>query len=327
MQTQEVIELLKRERTKRKISRAELAQLAGWANESAVRNLERPDSNPTLRSIQRYAEALGISLRIGVNSTHYLTFFNHAGGVGKTSSVRDIGYTLATLGFKVLLIDCDPQANLTSWLGLRQGIRLEQTIYSALLGDGDPTLPTPISVHGMDVIPSHLDLALIEPQLVGIIMGVTLLRSAVRRAIGYDFVLLDPPPSLGQLSASAVIAADHLVVPVPTNYKGMEGIRTVVKMVQTYRKAAPELSIALFLLTQFDERTRHDKTSAETMREQLSGIARVSTPLSHRPAIYKDATMEALPVGAFAQDGKAAEEVRIVTSELLETLGVRIDVS
>lgn len=191
-----------------------------------------------------------------------IAFFNHAGGVAKTSSVRDIGFALAQEGFKVLLIDADPQANLSEWLGVTEPTELQGTIYGAVIrGDRESSalrLPEPLRVHGLDLISSQLDLARIDLLLRGELNGLMRLRNAVRKLDGYDFVLIDPPPSLGQLSALCVIAADFVVVPLPTNSKGLRGIQTVTAMVDSYREMSPRLKIAMFLLTQFDARTRHD---------------------------------------------------------------------
>jgi chromosome partitioning protein len=331
MNLDEVLIRLSQERKRLKLTHDEVARRGGFANESNVRRLERPGVNPTLSTVQRYAEAVGVTLKVEIEGMRALTFFNHAGGVAKTSSVRDIGFMLAKTGFRVLLIDADPQANLTRWLGVRERIGLQQTIYPAILGggmgdDGDLSLPKPISVHSLDLIPSHLDIARIEPQLVGIIMGVTRLRNAVRKLQSYDFVLIDPPPSLGQLSALSVIAADQIVVPVPTNSKGLEGLPTVVNMVRQYRQAAPNLKIAFFLLTQFDERTRHDRDSLASIRDELVALAPISSPMNSRPAVYKDAQTAGQPIPVLAENSKAHQEVRTATSELLEALGVMVSV-
>jgi chromosome partitioning protein len=260
-----------------------------------------------------------------------LTFFNHAGGVAKTSTVRDIGFVLGELGNRVLLIDVDPQANLTKWMGVEDDISLAQTIYPAVIGDPDVgesdendaelTLPAPLHVHGVDLIPSHLNIAIVEREILSIFMGVMRLREAVQRLEGYDFVLIDPPPSLGQLSALAVVAADRVVVPLPTNRKGLDGIPTVIKMVREYRKAARELSIALFVLTQHDRRTRHDRESLQIIRSQLKAFAPISTPLNSRPAYYSDAQVEGAPIPLYAPGSVADEEIRVVTGELLAALG------
>ena len=264
-----------------------------------------------------------------------LTFFNHAGGVAKTSTVRDIGFVLGEMGKRVLLIDVDPQANLTKWLGVEDDIALGQTIYSAVIGDperGDEegadaepdaelTLPAPLHVHGLDLIPSHLNIAILEREILSVFMGVMRLREAVQRLDGYDYVLIDPPPSLGQLSALAVVAADRVVVPLPTNRKGLDGIPTVIKMVREYRKAARDLSIALFVLTQHDRRTRHDRESLRIIQSQLKAFAPISTPLNSRPAYYSDAQVEGVPIPLYAPGSVADQEIRVVVGELIEALG------
>lgn len=256
-----------------------------------------------------------------------LTVFNHAGGVAKTSTARDLGYVLADLGFRVLLIDLDPQANLTSWLGVSGDIGLEETVYPAIIspGDDDPAsrrLPQPRHVHGMDLIPASIKLAILEREIIGVVMGVMRLREAVRKLSGYDFVLIDSPPSLGQLSALAVVAADRVVVPVPTNRKGLDGVPTVIRMVREYRSAAPNLKIALFVLTQHDRRTRHDRDSLDVIRSELPAIAPVSTPLNSRPAVYSDTQLRGIPVPMHAPGSEADIEIRKVADELLASLEV-----
>jgi chromosome partitioning protein len=264
-----------------------------------------------------------------------LTFFNHAGGVAKTSTVRDVGYVLAEGGRRVLLIDMDPQANLTKWLGVDDDVDLDRTVYPAIIGEpgqegddvvtgeeSDLRLPPPVQVHGMDLIPAHLNIAIIEREILSVFLGVLRLRDAVRKLHGYDFVLIDPPPSLGQLSALAVVASDRVVVPLPTNRKGLDGIPTVVKMVREYKKAARDLNIALFVLTQHDRRTRHDRESHEIIAAQLPAVAPISSPLASRPAIYSDAQVEGLPIPLYAPGSEADREVRKVTQELLVALGM-----
>jgi chromosome partitioning protein len=259
-----------------------------------------------------------------------LTFFNHAGGVAKTSTIRDVGFVLAEAGRRVLLIDMDPQANLTKWLGVDDDVDLMDTVYPAIIGspdaegevdDVDLQLPEPRRVHGMDLIPAHLNIAIIEREVLSVFMGVLRLREAVRRLQGYDVVLIDPPPSLGQLSALAVVAADKVVVPLPTNRKGLDGIPTVIKMVREYKKAAPGLGIALFVLTQHDRRTRHDRESHEIISAQLPALAPISSPLSSRPAFYSDAQVEGMPIPVFAPGSDADLEIRRVTAELVASLG------
>lgn len=264
---------------------------------------------------------------MSISGTRVISFFNHAGGVGKTSAARDIGYVLASEGFEVLLIDGDPQANLTSWLGVEEEVARDQTLYESVVGSEEYRhLPEPLKLHGMSLIPSSLDIASLEPQLVGQIMGVTRLRAAVRNSSGYDFVLIDCPPSLGQLSALSVIASDYVVVPVATSIKGFQGIETVMRMIGDYRQATPSLKVAMFLLTHYDSRTRHDREAREYLERELLPIAPVSEPLAERPAIYKDACLNGAPVPVFQPNKEAAVEISKAVSTLLSALKVKVNV-
>ncbi len=253
-----------------------------------------------------------------------LTFFNHAGGVSKTSGVRDVGFTLAELGFRVLLIDADPQASLTKWLGFSDGVGLEQTMYPAVISDDQGRLPKPIQVNGFDFVPSSLQIADIELQLPTITLGVLRLRDALEKLEGYDFVLIDSPPSVAQLSALTLVASDHLVVPLPTNSKGLEGLETIMRMLQQYRRANPGINIAFFLLTQYDPRTSHDREHLAMMKERLTHIAPVSSPIHNRPGVYKDAQSRKQPIPLFHKGSPADREIRVCTSELLEVLGMNV---
>ncbi|WP_027483162.1 ParA family protein [Deinococcus pimensis] len=246
-----------------------------------------------------------------------LTTFNHAGGAAKTSTTRDIGYTLAHHhGLRVLLIDVDPQANLSSWLGVPDA-SVERTVARSVL-QNEP-LPEPYRVHGLDLIPSNLELALVEAQLPGQIGGIRRLHRHLR-ALGerYDFVLIDSPPSLGQLSGLAAIAADALVVPVPTTHKGVGGVGAVRAMVQTYRELNEQLHVAFYLPTLYNAQIRHHRESLDVMRELLSPLG---TPVTFRPAIYPDAHAANVPIGVYMPGSPADLEVRAATSELLAALG------
>lgn len=258
---------------------------------------------------------------------HILTYFNHAGGVGKSSSVRDQGYTLSQRGFSVLLIDADPQANLSEWLGLQNEVELAQTVFPAVIenfGSGDLRLPEPSRLHGLELIPSQLDIARLDQLLVGEFNGLVRLKNAVRKLEKYDFVLIDPPPSLGQLSSLCVIAATKIVVPVPTNSKGLRGIGTVVSMVKRYQELNPGLDIAMFLPTQYDSRTRHDRDSLQAIEQQLSGYATVAPPLHNRPAVYKDAQIAGAPVPVYRPSDPASSEIAAATDALLKALRMEV---
>jgi chromosome partitioning protein len=306
-------------------------QKAGF-NEMTLYRTERGLTQPTLETLERYASAIGFelalrakgesnSLQLQLPKTRVLTMFNHAGGVGKTSLTRDIGYTLAELGFKVLLIDLDPQANLTAWLGVIRPIQDHQTVLEVIQGENrEPSLPTPIRAFNLDIIPSNLNLSRVDRFPV---QGrFRRLGRAIRQLEGYDFVLIDPNPALTNLTMIALAAADQMIVPLPANTKGEEAIPGIVEALESVKEETNEgLSIGAFIITQYDAKTTVDRVAVEHIRSLVSPIAPVIGPLHHY-AIFREAQMLALPVSLVDPQHKATEQISRITAELLSELQV-----
>ena len=246
--------------------------------------------------------------------------FNHAGGAAKTSTVRDMGYELVQRGYRVLLIDLDPQANLTNWLGVYDAA-VERSV-QPILEDYAP-LPEPYAVHGMDLIPSHLSLARTDARLPGYTNAegrLKALTDQLRQSGGYDFVLIDPPPSLGKLTANAANAADWVIVPIPARYKGIVALEGLREMLTEYTRTNPNLKVAMYLVTQL-ENTAHSRESLEVYQQVLGD--ELAGPLTYRPAIYNRCQPEGQPVGVNAPDSEAHAEISRAVDVLLERLGSR----
>lgn len=250
-----------------------------------------------------------------------LTLFNHAGGVMKSSLTRDVGHTLAQAGQRVLLVDLDPQANLTDWLGVT-GITREHTVYdTATCGD---TLPSPIHVHGLDLIPSDVSLALAEGQMMGVVGAHLHLRQALAAwSDRYDAVLIDSPPSLGQLSILGALAADHLIVPVPTRQKGMNALAGLSEAMATYRKLRPDLTVALYVPTLYDSRRSHDREAYAALRELLNPLA---SPIADRGAVWNDSASAGQPVGVYAPGSPVHRDVLRATAEIARAAGLNVQI-
>ncbi|MBZ9713542.1 ParA family protein [Deinococcus multiflagellatus] len=250
-----------------------------------------------------------------------LTLFNHAGGVMKSSLTRDVGHTLAAAGQRVLLIDLDPQANLTDWLGV-SGVTRDQTVFNtATRGDG---LPTPIRVHDLDVLPSDVSLALAEGQMLGVVGAHLHLRQALAEwKDRYDVVLIDSPPSLGQLSILGALAADHLIVPVPTRQKGMNALAGLGEAMATYRKLRPDLTVALYVPTLYDARRSHDREAYAALKELLSPLA---SPIADRGAVWNDSASAGQPVGVYAPGSPVHRDVLRVTAEIARATGLNVEI-
>jgi chromosome partitioning protein len=197
-----------------------------------------------------------------------IAVINQKGGVGKTTTTVNLGAALAARGFRVLLLDMDPQANLTVHVDKRPD--LESHTLTSLLVEDAPLrdLVQPTSQPNLSVVASDTSLAGVEQVLANRIGRETILREALDVFAGaaeFDFVLFDCPPSLGVLSANALVAADHVVIPMQAEYLSLQGMAKLVEVIQLVQKRLnPQLKIACVLPCMLDGRTN---LSTEVLRE------------------------------------------------------------
>lgn len=258
-----------------------------------------------------------VNAKTQTRTTKVILTFIHAGGAAKTCTTRDIGYELAKRGKRVLLVDLDPQANLSEWLGLVD-VAPQETIMKALREYAP--LPEPKQIHGMDVIPAHLELARTEVMLPALTNPEGRLKEALeplRESGKYDYILLDAPPSLGKLTANGANAADWVIVPLPASPKGLSAISGVREMLTEYARTNKSLRVALYLATQ-GMHTKDSKKIAEGYALLFPNETSVVT-MTHRPAVYSRAILEQSPVSVLDKD--AAAEVAQVTDQLLAKMG------
>lgn len=253
------------------------------------------------------------------------TLFTHAGGAGKTSLARDVGFEVASRGYKVLLVDADPQANLTAWLGVDPStVREDDTLLRVIRQD---SLPTPRAVApNLYLIPSSVDLAMGELELDRKPLGALALRTALERLEGYDLVLVDSLPSLGSLAVMGALAGDGLLVPVETGAKGLQALKAVIKVAREYREALRKVDpervagrshmIRAFIPTKYDARTQGDNRVLEALQE-LEELAPVAPRVAYRPGPHRKATEAQVPI-QLTGDREAAEEIAKVADFLLE---------
>lgn len=186
-----------------------------------------------------------------------LAVANQKGGVGKTTTAVNLAASLAHLGQETLLIDMDPQANLTSGLGIaREG--LTRHVYHALLdGVGLEEVLQESGVEWLDVVPSHMDLYGAEVELVGVENRESRLAQALSRfQRAYKYVLIDCPPALNLLTLNALTAADAVLIPMPCEYYALEGLSMLVRTIEKIRAGLnPRLELEGVLVTMFDGRS------------------------------------------------------------------------
>ncbi|MEG1559924.1 MAG: AAA family ATPase [Clostridia bacterium] len=191
---------------------------------------------------------------------------NQKGGVGKTTTAVNLSACLAEKGNRVLALDIDPQGNMTSGLGVDKD-KLSHNIYDVIInGAGARDCIVNTVAPGLDIIPSKIELAGAEVELVGMMAREHVLKRALTELRpDYDFIVIDCPPSLGLITINALTAADTLLVPIQCEYYALEGLSQLMNTVKLVRMHLnPELDVEGVVLTMFDARTN---LSAQVVKE------------------------------------------------------------
>lgn len=255
-----------------------------------------------------------------------LTASNCKGGTGKTTSAINLGIGLARKGYSVLLVDLDAQGSMSAGLGIENPDKLKYTIATALTKLIDDECPDPrhgIIRHeeGIDFIPGNIELAFLEANLFNVISRETILREYLSFLKNdYDYIILDCPPSLGQITLNAFAAADSVIIPVQAAYLPVKGMELFIKEINKVKgRLNPLLTIEGILITMVDGRTNYAKEMIRQLNSSYDKDIRVfksNIPFSVRAL---EASQKQKSIFSYDPKGKVAEAYQKLTEEVLES--------
>lgn len=249
---------------------------------------------------------------------------NQKGGVGKTTTTLNLSIGLARNGFKVLVIDFDPQGDLTASLGWKDNDSLENTISTLLDQCIDDS---PININGcilhhnedIDVIPSNIELAAFEMKLVNQFDREKILSTCIEPLKqDYDYILIDCPPSLGMLTVNALAASNEVLIPVQAQYlpaKGMTKLLQTINKVQ--RKINGDLKISGVAITLADMQTNLAKNTIDMLHDSFGEHIKVFNTVIPVAVKASEATISGKSIYTYAKDSKVANAYQNLTDELI----------
>lgn len=248
-----------------------------------------------------------------------ISIANQKGGCGKTTTAANLG-ALLSQKHKVLLVDIDPQGNLTTHFGINKA-GLKRTVYDVMLnGRIEDSI---LRKDGVDIVPSTIDLAGAEVELTGKIGREYILDNELKKvARKYDFIIIDTPPSLGIFTINSLVASDYVLIPVQAEFFALEGLTQLLRVIKLVNsRLSRNLKLLGMFITMFNSRTKSSREVLDDVRKHYSrNLLKTVIP---RNVTITDSTMAGSPIVRYRKSAPASRSYMALAKEIERILKVK----